>query len=607
MSDLRTRLDQHSFANPDCVAVRHLHLDLRVDFESRTIEGTAELTVQRAPDYPSGPLVLDTRALSIERVECAAVENAYEHTSFQLGGIDSVLGAALTIELPDRVTWVRVRYSTSPDASALQWLEPAQTAGKRHPFLFTQSQSIHARSWIPLPDSPAARFTYSARVHVPAGLSAVMSAENNAEVRRNSSMAFCMSRPIPPYLIALAVGDLEFTPTGPRTAVWAEPSVVTRAAHEFDNAEQMLRAAETLFGPYQWGRFDILVMPPSFPFGGMENPDLIFVTPTLLAGDRSAVSVIVHELAHAWSGNLVTNATWSDFWLNEGFTTYAEYRLLEQLYGKTRADVERVLALADLRAEMAKIGSRDQILHLDLDGRDPDEGITRVPYVKGALFLETLERAFGRDRLDDVLRSYFSHFAFQSVTTPHAMGFLRTHLFEVYPSLGRDVDIDAWVTAPGLPPNAALPSSTSLARIEDLARRWADGRVTTGDLGASVWSAHERLHFLRSLPSYLGVERMAALDSTFRLTGTGNAEVLQQWLLMAIRNQYETAYPRLRQFLLVVGRRLFVRPLYEALVTTEAGRASARAIYQDARGLYHPLTRSAIDRTLGWETASVGR
>jgi len=331
------------------------------------------------------------------------------------------------------------------------------------------------------------------------------------------------------------------------------------------------------------------------------------VTPTLVAGDRSAVFVIVHELAHAWSGNLVTNATWSDFWLNEGFTTYAEYRLLEQLYGKTRADVERVLALGELRAQMAKLSPRDQILQLDLDGRDPDDAITRVPYVKGALFLETLERAFGRERLDDALRSYFSHFAFQSVTTARAMAFLKTQLFDAYPPLGRDIDIDAWVSAPGLPVNAVLPSSTSLERVEDVTRRWVDGRAPTAELGVSHWGAREQLHFLRSLPARLGVERMAELDASFRLTETGNAEVLQQWLLMAIRNHYHAAYPRLKQFLLVVGRRLFVRPLYQALVTTEAGRALARSIYQEARDLYHPFTRAAIDRILDWETALVGR
>jgi leukotriene-A4 hydrolase len=181
-------------------------------------------------------------------------------------------------------------------------------------------------------------------------------------------------------LIALTVGDLSFTSTGSRTGVYGEHEVVESAAHEFAEAEKMVEAAEDLYGPYLWRRFDILILPPSFPFGGMENPGLIFATPTLIAGDRSSVSVIAHELAHAWLGNLVTNATWSDSWLNEGFTTYIEYRIQERLYGKSRSEVEQVLAQQRLAEEMANLEPRDQVLHIDLDGRDPDCGATLVPY-----------------------------------------------------------------------------------------------------------------------------------------------------------------------------------------------------------------------------------
>jgi leukotriene-A4 hydrolase len=592
-------LDEHSFSEPGRVIVRHLDLDLTVQFERRTLEGVATLTVERSSQYPTGPLTLDTRALTIHRVETADRDAPYREVPFEVGAIDPILGAPLTIDLPERVQRVRVRYSTSPDSTALQWLEPAQTAGKMRPFLFTQSQSIHARSWIPLQDSPGVRFTYSARVHQPDGLLALMSAENNAEVCSHESSSFRMTRPIPPYLIALAVGDLALASTGPRTAVYAEPEVIARAAYEFGETERILAVAETLFGAYPWSRFDILVLPPSFPFGGMENPELIFVTPTLLAGDRSSVSVIAHELAHAWSGNLVTNATWRDFWLNEGFTTYLEYRLQERLYGEQRAAIEQVLDQRRLAAEIARLDERDQVLHIDLAGRSPDDAVTRVPYVKGALFLKALEGAFGREPFDRVLRGYFAHFAFQSVTTAQVMAYLWEHLIDRHPQLGGDIDIDEWISAPGLPAGAPLSVSDVLTQIEKAAQQWSRGLVRADELQAGNWTAQEWLHFLKSLPSQLSVAQMTELDASFKLTEARNAEILQQWLLMAVCSGYKVAYPRLEEFLLSVGRRLFVKPLYEELAKTEDGKKFARSVYTTARSLYHPITQTAIDRIIG--------
>lgn len=530
--DLATpRADAHSYSEPHRVRAHHLDLDLRVLFERQTIEGTATLTVSRDTRYPTGPLVLDTRALTIHGVQTAACRNGpYQDAAFEVGASDAILGSPVIVDLPRQVASVRIRYSTSPGATALQWLEPAQTAGKTRPFLFTQSQAIHARSWIPLQDTPAARITYTARVYAPNGLVAVMSAENNSDVRHDRSQRFQMSRPIPPYLIALAVGDIELAPIGPRTAVYAERDVVARAEYEFAQAEEILEAAEQLFGEYLWRRFDMLVLPPSFPFGGMENPELIFVTPTLLAGDRSSVSVIAHELAHAWSGNLVTNATWRDFWLNEGFTTYLEYRLQERLYGERRAEIEQVLAQQRLAAEMAGLDPRDQVLHVDLTGRDPDDAVTLVPYVKGALFLKTLERAFGRTLFDQCLRGYFSHFAFQSISTAQAIAYLREHLIDRYPHQAEHIDLDEWISAPGLPASAPLSISPALMRIQQQAEEWSQWRVSTDRLETADWSAHEWLHFLRSLPPRLSVQQLAELDRSFKLTDASNAEILQQWL-----------------------------------------------------------------------------
>jgi len=594
----QARFDQFSYSEPDKVRIGHIDLDLRTDFERRILEGIATLDIERKRERHAAQLVLDTRDLAIQRVETQCTGHSFESADYELGPPHEVLGAPLRIEMPPTVARVRIQYRTSENASALQWLDPAQTAGKTRPFLFTQSQSIHARSWIPLQDTPGVRLTYSARVRTPDGLLAVMSAENNPNAARDGLQAFQMNRPIPPYLIALAVGELEFAPTGARTGVFAERPVISSAAYEFADGEKMVEAVEQLYGPYLWGRFDILVLPPSFPYGGMENPSLIFVTPTLIAGDRSSVSLIAHELSHAWSGNLVTNATWSDFWLNEGFTTYIERRIQERLYGKRRAQIEDVLAQQKLDDEMRRLTPREQVLHINLKGRDPDSVVTQVPYVKGAMFLKSLEQAFGREVFDSFLRKYFEHFAFRSVTTEDAMRFLRENLLKDYPDRAAKVPIEEWISEPGLPESAPRAVSHELDSILKQAEEWQKGALKLSQLNTKKWSAQEWLYFLRSLSIESDCARMTELDEAFSLTQVTNSEILQQWLLMAIRCNYTAAFPRLEEFLATVGRLIFIKPLYESLSKTPQGKKLAKAIYDRVRCNYHPISQAAIFKIL---------
>lgn len=592
----RPTSDHHSYSEPDKVRVEHIDLDLTPSFDRRVLQGSVLLTVEKGPGHLTAPLVLDTRSLNIHSVEASADGEAFRNAKSEMGSQDPILGAALKIELLPQEFKVRIKYSTASDATALQWLNPAQTAGKQFPFLYTQSQAIHARSWIPIQDTPRIRLTYTARIRTPMGLCAVMSVGNNPKTDCGDFYAFSMERPVPPYLIALAIGDIGFASTGTRTGVYAERPVLERAAYEFADAEKMLEKAENLYGPYLWGRFDTLVLPPSFPFGGMENPGLIFVTPTLIAGDRSSVSVIAHELAHAWSGNLVTNATWSDFWLNEGFTTFIERRIQEDLYGIARAEIEEVLAEERLAEEMGKLDLQDQVLHIDLVGRDPDCGTTLVPYVKGALFLKSLEKAFGRSRFDHFLKSYFANFAFRSITTEEALTYLKNNLLDKYPEVAVETSVHEWIYQPGLPSSAPMAVSESLDRI----RKQADDFQYRGrPLQSSIWSAHEWLYFLRSLPCELGSEGMSELDVAFHLTQTKNFEILHQWLLMAVRNQYQPAYPKLEQFLATVGRRIYIKPLYEELIKTDAGTQFARTVYSRVRNTYHPISQATIDKIVG--------
>jgi aminopeptidase N len=552
-------MDVHSYARPEEVRLRHLDLDLAVDFGRKSLSGSATLHYDR---LSGNELVVDTRDLTIHDVENAE--------GFDVGEPHPYLGAPLRIRLGGAGP-VRVRYSTAPGASGLQWLEPAQTAGKRHPFLYSQSQAIHARSWVPVQDSPGVRVTYAARVHTPEGLQAVMSAPQQADG------SFRMDHPVPPYLIALAAGDLERREIGPRSAVYAEPEVVEAAAREFADTEAMIRAVEELYGPYRWGRYDLLVLPPSFPFGGMENPCLTFATPTVIAGDKSLVSLVAHELAHSWSGNLVTNATWRDFWLNEGFTVYVERRVLEKVYGRERAEMEAVLGRHELARTMADLSEADRVLHVNLDGRDPDDGMTLVPYEKGALLLRTIEAEVGRDRFDAFLRGYFERFSFQSITTAQFLEYIRRELPTAVP-------LEEWTTQAAIPTGAAEPHSDLLSRID-----------RDGSSGSAGWSTHEWLHFLRAQQH----PDLARLEHEFHFTESGNSEILCQWLQMAVAGEYEPAYPKLEEFLCSVGRRKFIKPLYAELMKTPHGRERARRIYAKARPGYHPIAQATLDGIVG--------
>ena len=588
--------DIHSFARPEEARVTHVRLDLRADFAGKTLEGTATLDLQAAPG--ADEIVLDTRDLEVQRV----TDGSGQEIPWEFGAADSVLGRPLTVGLAPETRQITIHYRTSPQAGALQWLTPEQTAGKRHPFLFSQGQAILTRTWIPTQDSPGIRQSYDARITVPAELTAVMSADmltpQGEPAQGGRAFRFRLETPVPPYLIALAVGDLAFRATGPRTGVWTEPSVLDRAAYELAELERFVDAAEALYGPYRWGRYDVLVLPPSFPFGGMENPRLTFATPTILAGDRSLVSLIAHELAHSWSGNLVTNATWADFWLNEGFTTYFENRIMEALYGPERAAMLANLGWQGLQSGIEAAGGAtgpDTRLHIDLAGRDPDAGMTDIPYEKGATFLRTLEQAFGRERWDAYLRGYFDRHAFQPMTTERFLEDLRANLIRGDAELERRLMLQEWAYGTGLPSNAVRRESDAFARVEAQAPRFVAG-TAAAQLETSRWTTQEWQHFLGALPQGLTPAQLADLDRAFRLSEQGNSEILFAWLQMAVRHRYEPALPALERFLTTQGRRKFVRPLFASLMEQgEWGQAHARRIYQRARPGYHPVTSGSVD------------
>ena len=590
--------DPHSYAEPDKVVVRALALDLDVDFRKRELAGTAELSLDWR-DAAARTLVLDTRDLAIERVDAVDPRSGVAHRlSYTLDRRDAVLGSALRIAFEQQAPRIRVRYHTAPQASGLQWMTPAQTAGKKHPFMFSQSESIHARSWVPLQDSPAIRFTYTAHVRAPKALRAVMSADNDAQHALDGDFRFTMDQPIPSYLLAIAVGDLAVRETGPRSAVYAEPSVVEAAAKEFADTETMIATTEKLYGPYRWGRYDILVLPPSFPFGGMENPRLTFATPTVIVGDKSLVSLVAHELAHSWSGNLVTNAAWKHMWLNEGFTSYVENRIVEAVYGKAQADEEFILAADELRGELDEVPKPDQRLVPDFDARDADDAGSDFAYTKGAWLLRTLEAKFGRDAFDAYLRGYFDHFAFRSITTDEMLAWLEPNLLAKHPGTMSLAEVKAWLDEPGIPADAGVPASPRFAAVAAQRKEWLAGTRKAADIDAKGWNTQEWMYFLDGLPKPLKATQLAEFDAAWHLTGAANAEIARRWYLAAIRGDYRTARPEMAKYMIRIGRRYLVVPLYEELAKTPDGLRFARGVYAKAKPGYHPMTQASIEKAL---------
>jgi aminopeptidase N len=585
-----TSPDRHSFANSHQIVVRHLDLKLDVDFESRTLAGWVTLDLTRLVDSES--LILDTRDLEILGVDSGDAGNPLQ---FGLGDSRDRLGRPLNITLDRDINRVRVHYRTTADASGLQWLDPAQTAGGELPFLFSQSQAIHARSWIPLQDTPRVRFTYTATINTPENLRAVMSASNDPEVERGGVYHFAMPQAIPSYLMALAVGDLDFQPMSERTGIYAEPSMLAAAVWEFEDTEAMMQRCEGLFGTYRWGRYDLLILPPSFPFGGMENPRLSFITPTVIAGDKSLVALIAHELAHSWSGNLVTNATWDDLWLNEGFTVYLEARIMEAVYGSERRAMEDVLGYQSLLADFETLSDDEQHLVLSLD--DPDDAFSDVPYEKGRLMLVWLEHQFGREAFDAFLRGYFKRFEFKSLDSSEFVAYLQAELLADQSRVTLP-QVQQWLDQPGLPSFAVLPQSDVLAKVTAQRQQWLQGERAAAELETDSWSVHEWLSFINNMPAVLSEKQLQELDAEFGLTESGNAEIAHSWLLLAINNRYQPAFERLDRYLTGIGRMKLIVPLYRALAAQSWGQPLAVDIYRRARPGYHPQAQSALDQIL---------
>ncbi len=586
--------DPFTFAEPEVARVTHVALNLALDFDTQTVAGSATLDIQAADDADT--VILDSNGLEISGV----TDEGGAPLSFKVGNVVEGKGAPVTVIIGD-TRQITVVYSAK-NAEALQWLAPEQTAGGEHPYLLSQGQPTLNRTWIPTQDSPGIRQTWEARIVAPEPLTVVMSGlivggpEAAGEGKR--AFTFKMDKPVAPYLIAIAAGDIVFKELGPRSGVWTEPAMLDRAAAELSDTEKMIDAAEKLYGPYRWGRYDMIVLPPSFPYGGMENPVMTFLTPTFIAGDKSLTGLVAHELAHSWSGNLVTNANWADSWLNEGTTSYFENRIIEELYGTKRAQQEAALSFADMEEALAEEGMANPItqLHLPADLAIPDGGATGIIYDKGAVFLRTVETIVGREKFDAWLESWFDRHAFEPATSAMFLADMRENLVKGDAEMEKELMLDQWVYQPGLPGNAVRPDPAAFAEVDAAAKLFADER-SIDSAGWKKWTSAERQRYLTKLPQKLEAGSLAALEESLNLSASGNNEVLFLWLELAMKNRYDPAVPGAEKFLSTVGRRKFVAPLFEALMEQGSwGQPIAKRIYAKTRPTYHAVTQGTVDK-----------
>ncbi|MDA6071241.1 M1 family metallopeptidase [Flavobacterium sp. AC] len=585
--------DEHSYSKPELAVVKHLDLDIKVDFDTQTISGKASWLIDNISK--GNEIIFDENTLNITKVTLGDDE---KETKFELGKDVEFHGKPLHITIEPNTTKVNIYYSTTKEAIALQWLTPEQTADKKKPFLFSQGESVWSRTWIPCQDSPGIRFTYNAKVTVPKDLLAVMSAVNPQKKNDTGVYTFKQDKAIPSYLMAIAVGDLEFQSIDNRTGVYAEPSLIKKAAWEFAELGKMVVAAEKLYGPYRWGRYDVLVLPPSFPYGGMENPNLTFLTPGVIAEDRSLTSLLAHELGHSWSGNLVTNATWDDIWLNEGFTTYVEHRIGEAIFGEKEFEMQNVIVRKELVDNIAELGNTnpDTRLKVSLTGRNPDDGISMIPYVKGYAFLRVIENAVGREKFDVFIKNYFDAHAFQSITTEDFIKYYNENLIKGDKALADKIKAEDWIYKPGIPSNITPVNSVDFDAIDKLQKSWRETGVK--GLSQKITTTTEKQYFIDHLPTDITPKEMEAIDTEFNFTKGGNFIIKRQWFIPSIRYKYAAAYPAIEQFLIATSRTGSVMMLYKEMAKTPEGKAWAKKIFDKAKSGYHATTVQAVEGIL---------
>ena len=608
-----------SQSNPDDMRIVHSDIKMTVAFDRRVIVGIVTHHT-RVVKETATQLILDTRGLQI-----ASVSVNGRDAPFGMSQTHPVLGSQLVIEIPpqkedeeqEREVRVAIHYETAPESTALQWLSPTQTTGKKMPFLFSQCQAIHARSLIPCQDTPGVKFTYTLELVVPEGMVALASAL--LEGQTGCTYNFKQPQPIPSYLLGIAVGDLRSIDLSPVTRVWAEPLVVDSAAFEFADTPKFLEAAESIAGDYVWQRYDLLILPSSYPYGGMENPCVSFLTPTLLAGDRSLANVVVHELSHSWTGNLVTNKEWRSFWLNEGFTVFLERKILGLLYGDSMYNFHATQGLIKLQKTVRDLGADNPFTRLvpDLSGGvDPDDAFSAIPYEKGFYFLHYLQSIAGGAKVfEPFLKAYLRHFQ----DTPVGTEDFKAYYLNTFTNTEavHDIDWETWLYGLGMPPSVNSYDGMLVEASNALAVKWHTVDVLgvglstievegVGPHDLDGWSSPQIAAFLDKLgelrsmrPLHTSVTRK--MNGYYSLDASTNSEILCSWLLLCIKARDRAIYGTLKDFLLRQGRMKYIRPLYKNLMKSGDSEAVglAKEVFELGRQGYHPIAAKMVAADLG--------
>ena len=503
----------------------------------------------------------------------------------------------------------KLEYETLPSSSAIQWLTKEQTADKTHPYMFTQCQAIHARSLLPCQDCPSIKTSYTAYVAAPGWSQCMMSAvsDGSSELDTEGYRIFKwkQSVQIPAYLIAIVAGRVESRDIGPRTRVWAEPSVVEAAAFDFAQTEEFICHAESIMDQeYVWGRYDLVCLPPSFPYGGMENPCLTFVTPTLLTGDRSLADVIAHEIAHSWTGNLITNHTWEHFWLNEGWTVWLQRKIMSRIHSPEYFDFDSIIGWKHLSDSVDVYGEQHPFTLLvpTIAGVDPDDSFSSVPYEKGFNFLYYMSKIVGSENFDEFAKAYVQKFKYGTVTTDQFCSFFRAH-FDARNIDYSQVDWDAWISKPGMPPVTPDFDQTLSNDCTAVANRWLLNEECTLATSKS-WTSSQYVVMLEKILTDLGQEKelpestLKRMEEIYEFSKTRNAEIRFCWQKLCLRSHVSFIFEQVEAFLKEQGRMKFVRPLFRELQQTDEGKKLANRIFSEWKMNYHPIAQKMIAKDL---------
>lgn len=613
-SNINEKHEKSSVANTKDVIQRHISLNWNVSFSSKIISGHADISfdVKNSISFVD----LDTRALEIEKVELLSDKKSGNSASFELSDANliteaqksSKLRIIFAQEIPEKTRLVvRIFYQTAPNASGVQWLAKEATKDKVEPYLFSQFQAIHARSCIPCQDIPEAKITYDATVKTENSnqtclMSALADTPQEGD-KENNIFRFKQPVNMPSYLVAFVVGHLDSREIGPRSRVWAEPSMVEAAAYEFAETEDFIKTAEAIVGPYVWGRYDLLVLPPTFPFGGMENPCLTFVTPTLLAGDRSLANVVAHEIAHSWTGNLVGCQTWEHFWLNEGHTVYLERKIGYRLYGADYNELANIEGQKALQGSIDAFGADNLLTAMcpTLDGVDPDDAFSSVPYEKGCGLITYIEQILGgRDVMEPWFKAYVENFSYKTATSQEWKDFLYSYFPDKHDILDSKVDWDMWFHQSGMPEQLPTFDDTLEKECIAIAQSWVDSKSEVDH----TKSEYDHLNTLQKIILFGHLEENEKLDAAcweaitniYDMENVNNSEIRFQWIMFGLRTLTEKAFKAGEEMVRNQGRMKFTRPLFKSL--NKMDRERTLTIYQEIRPFMHPTTADMVSKDL---------